>query len=196
MSGNAHEFFSYVLITKGNDSMKKWQKRLLILGVSLGVLGIGAKFAFDYAADKAMKKLVSEVSSDPEVKKILEDKDIQNKLNQLKNDPNLKKDIETAAQQLPGKKQENSQSSTQAEGKKQSSADTSNKREASSGSIHFSNTSEAARYAMKRFSVSEINYYRGLAKDGLTPAEKKEIKAVVLSRFSKEEIRAFIEVAR
>jgi hypothetical protein len=31
---------------------------------------------------------------------------------------------------------------------------------------------------------------------GLTPAKKKEIKAVVFSRFSPEEIRALIEAAR
>jgi hypothetical protein len=176
--------------------MKKWQKVLLGVAVLLGGLAIAGKFAFDYAADKAMKKFVGEITKDPEIEKILQDKDVQKKLEDMKSNPDVQKDIEKMAKQGAPSSMSSAASSATGEATKSGEGNKGGKEKASSGTIHFKDTSEAARYAMKRFSMSEINYYRGLADGGLTSAEKKEIKAVVLSRFSSEEIKAFIEVAR
>jgi maltodextrin utilization protein YvdJ len=152
--------------------MKKW----LLIGLSLLVLlGVGATFAFDYVADKTMKKVTDEVMKDPEVKKMLEDKNLEAKLKKATNDQAIQAEIQKAA------------ASSTASGKKNGE---------SGQQIHFANNSEAAKYAMKRFSVSEINEYRSMASDGLTSEEKKKIKQDILSRFSPEEIQAFIDTAK
>ncbi|MBN6188032.1 hypothetical protein JQN58_14245 [Aneurinibacillus sp. BA2021] len=159
--------------------MKKW----LLISLSLLVLlGIGAKFAFDYAADKTMKKVTDEVMKDPAIKKMIEDKDFQAKVEQAANDPDVQAEIAkaTGAPKSAASKGESSQKKNEGAGER----------------ITFENNSEAARYAMKRFSVSEMNQYRSMISDGLTAEEKKKLKQDVLSRFSPEEIRAFVETSQ
>lgn len=161
--------------------MKKW----LLIGFSLLVLlGVGAKFAFDYAADKTMKKVTEEVMKDPAVKKMLEDKNMKTKLEQAAKDPDLQAELKKAGS-----------SSAAASGDKNENG-SDGKSGGTGPSVHFDNNSEAMRYAMKKFSVSEMNQYRSMVSDGLTPEEKKKLKEDVLSRFSPEEIQAFIEAAQ
>lgn len=185
--------------------MKRWKKVTLTVLLGIGIVAVGGKLAFDYVADKMMKKIVSEVSQDPDVERVLKDKEIQQKLEKLQNDPSLQKQVQDLAKKAQGAAVEVSEkvketaeaAAKQANANEQKQGNTNSKsKNADAGGVHFKNTSQAAQYAMKRFSMSEINYYRGMAEGGLTPQEKKEIKAVVLSRFSPEEIQAFIEVAR
>lgn len=162
--------------------MKKW----ILIGLSLLVLlGIGAKVAFDYAADKTMKKVADEVMKDPAVKKMLEDKDLQAKLEKAVEDPDIQAEISkaTEASATSGDKKENS-------GKEEQ------KDKGAEQTIQFKDNSEAMRYAMKRFSVSEMNEYRSMVSDGLTAEDKQKIKQDILSRFSPEEIKAFIETSQ
>lgn len=166
--------------------MKKW----LLIGLSLLVLlGIGAKVAFDYAADKTMKKVTDEVMKDPTVKKMLEDKELQAKLEEAVEDPAIQAEISKAndtSAVLGDKKEKGEKETEKGQGAKQSTKQT----------IQFKDNSEAMRYAMKRFSVSEMNEYRSMVSAGLTAADKKKIKQDILSRFSPEEIKAFIETAQ
>lgn len=64
--------------------------------------------------------------------------------------------------------------------------------------LAFDNRNDAANYAMKKFSASEIVHYMSVYKNkgSLTPEQKKEIKADILSRFSSDEIKALTEAAK
>ncbi|WP_047153153.1 hypothetical protein [Aneurinibacillus tyrosinisolvens] len=141
--------------------MKKGMKRGLLLTVGiLIVVGFGGKFAFDFAANKAMDKVAAQITDNPYVKKALDDKNVQAK-------------IEEAAKsvQTPGSIN-------------------------GSHTVHFKDNSEAVGYAMKRLSISEINKYRSMVTDGVTPEEEKQLKEAVFSKFTPDEIRAFIETAQ
>jgi hypothetical protein len=141
--------------------MKKGMKRGLLFTVGiLIVVGFGGKFAFDFAANKAMDKVAAQITDNPSVKKALDDKNVQAK-------------IEEAAKSVK-------------------SSGSSNK----SSAVHFENNSEAIGYAMKRLSISEMNKYRSMVADGVTPEEEKQLKEAVLSKFTPDEVRAFIETAQ
>ncbi|WP_047150852.1 hypothetical protein [Aneurinibacillus tyrosinisolvens] len=194
----------------------KLRKIVIVTGITLAVIGVGGKLAFDYAADKVVKKMAQEVSADPEVQKLLKDKDVQQKLDQLHQNPDLQKKLdgmtkEVSLQESSNKKadaasiqkdpvkgtEEAAQQEPGTHPTKSSGANVEKKGNSNSSSaIHFSSTSDAAQYAMKRFSMSEINHYRQMVSDGITPEEKRQLKAVAFSRFSPAELRAFIEAAR
>lgn len=55
--------------------------------------------------------------------------------------------------------------------------------------------SEIIAMAKSRFTTSEIAYYTGLAKGGLTSEEKQEIKNAVYSKFTPEEIHELLSLA-
>jgi len=62
----------------------------------------------------------------------------------------------------------------------------------------FNSRDDAANYAMKKFSASEIIHYMSVYKNknNMTKEEKQEAKAEILSRFSSEEIKALTEAAK
>ncbi|WP_438434530.1 hypothetical protein [Gorillibacterium sp. sgz500922] len=64
--------------------------------------------------------------------------------------------------------------------------------------LAFDSRNDAANYAMKKFSASEIVHYMSAYKNkaNMTKEEKQKMKAEILSRFSSTEIKALTEAAK
>ncbi|WP_058301368.1 hypothetical protein [Gorillibacterium timonense] len=64
--------------------------------------------------------------------------------------------------------------------------------------LAFDSRNDAANYAMKKFSASEIVHYMSAYKNksSMTKEEKQKMKAEILSRFNSAEIKALTEAAK
>ena len=56
--------------------------------------------------------------------------------------------------------------------------------------LHFNSRSEAMKFLLSKFSMSELSAFAKKAEGGVTPEEKAEIKSTVLGRLSAEEYNA------
>ncbi|MEH7076471.1 hypothetical protein [Neobacillus drentensis] len=56
--------------------------------------------------------------------------------------------------------------------------------------LHFNSRSEAMKFLLSKFSMSELSAFAKKAEGGVTPEEKAEIKSAVLGRLSAEEYNA------
>ncbi|WP_078409162.1 hypothetical protein [Priestia abyssalis] len=190
--------------------MRKW---IVILGSAVVILGAGGYAAYHYGMNLAADKISEELEKNPEVMKQIEEeiKKNEKELAQLGGGVSSEEQSgkESGSQKQAAKEQENgeSESSSSSAGDNGNTAgkptdpDTAVKAPAPektppaeqskpSGGKEFSSRNEAVRFAMSRFSASEMNQVRQMAADGLTADEKAKLKSIAYSKFSAEEIAA------
>jgi Arc/MetJ-type ribon-helix-helix transcriptional regulator len=180
--------------------MKKW---MIVLSVSAVVLGGGGYAAYQYGMNLAADKISDELEKNPDIIKQVEAEIEKNKedLARLEAEQQEKKEPKEeegasapAAPAGTGSGQAeptaDSEETQPPAAKPSSEKPASSKQPASSGGKEFSSRNEAVRFAMSRFSASEINQVRQMAADGLTAAEKAKLKSIAYSKFSAEEIAA------
>jgi hypothetical protein len=63
------------------------------------------------------------------------------------------------------------------------------------GGLVFNTAEEALQFLLTKFSRAELNGFIAMAEDGITPEEKSQVKAALLSRLTAEEYQALKVIA-
>jgi hypothetical protein len=178
--------------------MKKW---LIGTAITLVVVGSGGYFGYNYfmnmAANKLSQELTKDIQQDPQLSQELDK--ITSSQKAVAGSPGKESLASLPSQEtkqnsttLPAATQQqvdNQQSNTSTNNPSQGSS-TAISQEQKSASVQFDSKQDAVKFAMSRFSLSEINEIRQLASGGLTPEKKAELKKIAYSKFSPEEINA------
>lgn len=186
--------------------MKKW---VMVFASSAIVLGAGGYGVYQYGMNLAADKISEELEKNPEVMKQIEEeiKNNEKELAQLgeeassgekeQGEGEVAKDSPFAGgnESTTGKPADSNTAVKSPAPNPEAEKDSSDKKPPaekpnSSGGKEFSSRNEAVRFAMSRFSTSEINQVREMAADGLTAQEKAKLKSMAYSKFSAEEIAA------
>ncbi|MED4601424.1 hypothetical protein P9314_11995 [Paenibacillus validus] len=168
--------------------MKKWLIGSLI---AISFLSIGGYAGYHYLVDLAANKLLQELPSD------LKDTDISIDVDKLTNNNDQLVATQSASEKANELKLDAAESKTenipqeqnstkQEEIKNSNAKNDSESREV----LSFENKQQAVKFAMSKFSVSEIKHIKQLASGELTAEKKAELKRIAYSKFTKEEIEA------
>ena len=182
------------------------KKRFIIIGATAVLLTAGGYIGYQYAIDVAAEKLAEQLSDDAFA---LMD-ELEAEL------PEASAAIEAAAGESSapaagGAADDGASGQTETSGGEDSAAggagsaagqtsgqssggaasdDQPSDSNGAEGEPTFNSKEEAVKFAITRFSASEINRLRKMAGDGLTDEEKQELKQIAFSKFTKEEIEA------
>jgi hypothetical protein len=190
------------------------KKGLLILGTAAFVLGAGGYTAYQYGMNLAADKISEELESNPELMKQMDEEIKKNEKEIAKlgeaaatQEKTVTAQDKTAVEGATEEKAVHSSSRNEAAVNEKSSSVTKTEEKSPeptstggtgkspetskpSGGTQFSSRNEAVRFAMSRFSASEMNMIRKMAADGLTSEEKAKLKSIAYSKFTGEEIAA------
>lgn len=168
--------------------MKKWLIGSLI---AISLLSISGYAGYHYLVDMAANKLLQELSGD------LTNSDISIDVEGLTNNNDQLVATQSASEKAKELKLDAAESKTenipqeqnstkQEEIKNSNAKNDSESREV----LSFENKQQAVKFAMSKFSVSEIKHIKQLASGELTAEKKAELKRIAYSKFTKEEIEA------
>ena len=145
----------------------------IVLAVIL-VLGVVGYFLYDYATDTLVKKTIQIV----------------------KDDPAIQKEVDKIASEMLDKTEENEVPNDASAEKPEPSPS----KAPSGGSLSIDDLQPTDKeYVMsiyKRFTASEVSHCSAMLADGLTAAEKKEIKAIVYAKVSSGEVSKLLAIAK
>ncbi|SEC10788.1 hypothetical protein [Paenibacillus sp. GP183] len=191
-------------------------KKIVVTISIVFLLGVGLWYVKNIVNDKIYSKL-SELIVSPEVQKEIEAAANSETAAKILQDPSLTvpTDVQNLTKNLqqqtgsadPKQEKEASPNSSDTSAEGTSSVQNKQKSEVATAPITaplpntttpvIKNRSEAVQYALKKFSAQEITHYSSLYKDrnNLTPEQKQQIKAEVLSRFTPIELKALLAAA-
>jgi hypothetical protein len=168
------------------------KRRWWIAFVSVAVLAGGGWYAKEAVTQRMAEQLMDTVK----------DPNIQKQINEAMNNPQLTQSLKQAigtspavGQQAFGEAQakgKNGAGGTIGKATQEKSAQTTSEGSGQSTELAFANRDEAIRFAMSRFSATEIAQFASAYanRNNLSSADKARIKAEILSRFTPEEIDA------
>ncbi|UJF34592.1 hypothetical protein [Paenibacillus hexagrammi] len=187
---------------------KKW----MVFTLAVSVLGIGGYTAYQYALNLVADQLAKQLLVDTENQtKLLKEANIDvsavndvvldtnsdqpNKDSKTDGEPSKNKPISASndvQQGADNSKQDSRKQITETQSIKQEDkrSTQATSEEEKKHETTFESKQEAVKFAMSRFSASEINHIRQLANGGLTPEKKAELKKIAYSKFSPQEIEA------
>ncbi|NLW37556.1 MAG: hypothetical protein GXY90_03170 [Peptococcaceae bacterium] len=197
------------------------KKIAVALIVVLILVAAGYKFGLKYVSEAVINKVASEVLTteeidklvqDPQVKKILEDRLGTEAFGEL-----LKRQPGAGAGAAPGGGPETGLGSQNGAAPESGSGSgtgntagsitgnqnvpgTGNNSKPSGGKgkgggLVFNTAEEALQFLLTKFSRAELNGFIAMAEDGITPEEKSQVKAALLSRLTAEEYQALKVIA-
>ncbi len=197
------------------------KKIAVALIVVLILVAAGYKFGLKYVSEAVINKVASEVLTteeidklvqDPQVKKILEDRLGTEAFGEL-----LKRQPGAGAGAAPGGGPETGLGSQNGAAPESGSGSgtgtgagsitgnqnvpgTGNNSKPSEGKgkgggLVFNTAEEALQFLLTKFSRAELNGFIAMAEDGITPEEKSQVKAALLSRLTAEEYQALKVIA-
>jgi len=163
------------------------KKRFIIIGATAVLLTAGGYIGYQYAIDVAAEKIAEQLSDDALAL-----------IDELEADiPEASAAIEAAAGESADDgasgQTETSGGAGSAAGQASGGAasdDQPSDSNGAEGEPSFNSKEEAVKFAITRFSASEINRLRKMAGDGLTDEEKQELKQIAFSKFTRAEIEA------
>jgi hypothetical protein len=183
------------------------QKRLILVLVSIGIIGVGGYSAYTYAmnviGNKIADRLVIEAENNQQLLEhidlpviaetkevLLSESSVQTSEPSVTDKPVGNSDAVNSDQGQAESKSVQSKQSLQVAVNEQEKQTASEKKEA----LSFSGKQEAVKFVMSRFSASELNKLRQIASGGLTTEEKVELKKIAYTKFTSAEIAAVQKV--
>ncbi|MDD9266220.1 hypothetical protein ACFPES_04170 [Paenibacillus sp. GCM10023248] len=170
----------------------KW----LLLLICIGVLGVGGYAGYTYSVNVIADKLAAQLLAETEANQQLLEQVELPAMPQSSGDVSLQGNTDAPAPNALDKLSSQSSSASPKEdsSKKQASTAEEGTNSESEGNeqpaLSFSSKQEAVKFAMSRFSASELNKFRQMAGGGLTSEEKAELKKIAFSKFTAAEIAA------
>lgn len=166
------------------------KKKLCIVLAVLLFLGLGLWWAYEYATDLLVKKTLMIVSQDPDIRSDFEaavDKALADR-----NGAQAKQEGDKGTEsEAPSEAPSNTSQPTKTEPPTVSTDD---------GTLSIDDLQPSdKKYVMsiyKRFTAAEVNQVSSMLSNGITPEEKKTIKAIVYAKVSREELNTLFAIAK
>ncbi|MDR6878336.1 hypothetical protein [Bacillus sp. 3255] len=175
------------------------RRRWLLLLLGVGVLGVGGYAGYTYSVNVIADKLAAQLLAETEANQQLLEQVELPAMPQSSGDVSLQGNADAHAPNALDKLSSQSSSASpntrkEDSSKKQASTAEEGTDSESEGneqsSLVFGSKQEAVKFAMSRFSASELNKFRQMASGGLTSEEKAELKKIAFSKFTAAEIAA------